>query len=635
MSAIEIISESENLRQEMEVLLRSKGQSGLCGVLHPTKEVTQLQESIRFPTKAERTFNTTTSTPRQQNIINVLSKCCQKFFLFQRPENPKEDRKVRLRNELHRAEEVPEWDRTNRVRRRLRHLEQGWLTPISQPFEPVEGWPDMDLESIVLGAMGNQLTQEVKQTIHKHFSPDDIVRKERVRSSAFAIKDDQDLFKCPTAGLNIIRTRLKHSERRRICAKAGISYLDHLLQEREEKRQVATKPVQLLAYEEEVVKVIKERERRDELKFLEALNYLADTLLIVKLQHLKSTVPVKLETIWKEKDEEEKTQQIYQRPTDGRRIRVPARFKDQILQQAPKDWYGNKIRGSTMSTAGRSAWSGSVTSMRQSALNTRAGSADRCPTADDKEDYFAKMARKRWPPLWLSLAAAEEGDTVGDVLARPSKMSITLVKKTGLVQHKSLRDIFRTRREWARMRQNIEQVVEETFVHSEAEKLDTFGVKMQCLRNVPVSRTYDKQQRYIDAQMLRRQRLRQTKALYDCEVPNWYRWLARRLRDTYGPEDDEINAQLNHLKKNYRLSTTEPKFGKAKMALMVMSMPATVVCHIHVQRALTFLLGDVLQMPPQTLKLWLGTRGLPFVLVGHSDSVCEVSSEIDFLSGVE
>ncbi|KAK7477961.1 hypothetical protein BaRGS_00030790 [Batillaria attramentaria] len=82
-----------------------------------------------------------------------------------------------------------------------------------------------------------------------------------------------------------------------------------------------------------------------------------------------------------------------------------------------------------------------------------------------------------------------------------------------------------------------------------------------------------------------------------------------------GEEDEEVNARLDLIKHHFRLAPKKPIFVRARMALMVMSMPATEICHIHVQRALQFLLEKVLRMPSETLGQWLATRGLPMVLV--------------------
>lgn len=87
------------------------------------------------------------------------------------------------------------------------------------------------------------------------------------------------------------------------------------------------------------------------------------------------------------------------------------------------------------------------------------------------------------------------------------------------------------------------------------------------------------------------------------------------MHEEVGSKDDEVNALLESIKMYFRLSPTHPKLGRAKMALIVMSMPAYEVCHIHKQKALDFILRHVLLAPRDTLTQWLNTRGLPFVLI--------------------
>nr|KAG5710369.1 hypothetical protein BaRGS_009085 [Batillaria attramentaria] len=104
------------------------------------------------------------------------------------------------------------------------------------------------------------------------------------------------------------------------------------------------------------------------------------------------------------------------------------------------------------------------------------------------------------------------------------------------------------------------------------------------------------------------------KILYNCELPNWYRVLSDKVQGNVGKQDEEINTLFETTKLHYRLSPTHPKLAKAKLALIVMSMPATTVCQVHVQRSLQFLLHHVMGMPADTLTHWLGIRLLPYVL---------------------
>nr|KAG5692832.1 hypothetical protein BaRGS_001421 [Batillaria attramentaria] len=50
------------------------------------------------------------------------------------------------------------------------------------------------------------------------------------------------------------------------------------------------------------------RLRRDEIKFLEAINQLINTLMMIKVRHLKSTEPIRLKNLGTEEDKEQEMQ---------------------------------------------------------------------------------------------------------------------------------------------------------------------------------------------------------------------------------------------------------------------------------------------------------------------------------------
>lgn len=81
-----------------------------------------------------------------------------------------------------------------------------------------------------------------------------------------------------------------------------------------------------------------------------------------------------------------------------------------------------------------------------------------------------------------------------------------------------------------------------------------------------------------------------------------------------GKKDVEVNNLLESIKPYFKLSPSNPKFVKAKVALIVMSLPINQICQIHYQRAVNFLLDRVFKAPAGTLGHWLKTRGLPLVL---------------------
>ncbi|KAK7498357.1 hypothetical protein BaRGS_00010311, partial [Batillaria attramentaria] len=203
-------------------------------------------------------------------------------------------------------------------------------------------------------------------------------------------------------------------------------------------------------------------------------------------------------------------------------------------------------------------------------------------------------------------------DQVGCNLGRP----YTIPRKTSLSEldrKASIKDIKKSRIEWATARTDIEKRVEEELWRVDKEKMDYFNTCLTSLHRIPLGRIFDAHQNLIDKTFLQGRCERQKRVLYDCEVnSSWYKELSERIHAQYGTDDEEMNELLRRIRLRFKLSPTEPKYGKAKMALIAMSMPATEICHIHIQRALDFILQKVMDAPPETLAVWLATRGLPY-----------------------
>ncbi|KAK7498349.1 hypothetical protein BaRGS_00010303 [Batillaria attramentaria] len=574
---------------------------------------------------------------RQQAMINVLSKYCSKYFLYKRTTN-KEDAKVRLRSSVHRVEQAPEDYRTVRVKHKLNNEIEGFFTPNYVTFRPAGGcWPTTAIDELVLTAMSDQLDPMAWTAVRNHFDLGDVERMPLPKAGELK---RSDLSQCADAGFNRIKSQIKESELRIPYMSAGKSFCDHFLKtqkEQERKMREAAKEDVCRDYEHEQVILVKERVRRDDIKYLETVIDLINTLLLIKTRHLKSIEPIRLEILGTDRDKEE---HHFKRTPHRLYGYIPKSnvFKEQILMHAPHGWNTHttdssasiNVKGLRTSIGppkdGRSRADRKLfhslgrSQAKLSGVQRRHVPAENQPVTDetDKESGSVKnvniyeLYRKPWPPLWLSLAAAEQGDT-SDILPQIHK-SVAAVH-TKPQQQKTIAHIQKTRRKWAKMRQRLDRTVEQTMERADDERLEFFKLRFNTLDHIPTLQTLQHQLGRMDATTGSSRKQRQAEFLYDCELTGWYKELANELWDEYGRTDEDINAILFALKEHVNLSPTNPRLGKAKMALIVMSMPATVVCHIHVQRAIQFLLHNIMQAPPETLSLWLSTRGLPYVLI--------------------
>ncbi|KAK7498352.1 hypothetical protein BaRGS_00010306 [Batillaria attramentaria] len=588
---------------------------------------------------------------RQQHVMNVLSKYCKKYFLYKHTPERTDDTKVIFRNATRRLDEDP-YGETDKKRRRS-----------YKSYLPTGGWPILELDDLVLDVLKEQLDPEGKSVIYKAIQRrrPPVPPKVEASPDESVLRDTSDLHESIAAGFSKIKSYLKETEDRIHYVSAGNDFRDHFercLENHMAELEPASGDESCVSADGAALRSSKERLRADEIKFLQALRDLLKTLLLVRTRHLESTEPINLKILGTHRDTYQ-GRGIPLRSALRHRSMAPD-FKAQIVTGAPPGWIppflqhheGRQHTGfrSRTTDAGSHKYSSvrysltsesatslqptsrisSLSSVLDKDIQTEAKhgpkqSIVKSPSVssfqqskkiakeDPKEEPLSRIFRQRWPTLWQGVAAVQQGTNFGRPYTAPARP-----KAENRTRMKSVTDIKNTRTEWATARNYMEKRVDEELERADKEKMEFFDICFDSLRNVPTGRAFELQQRMIEQDFLRCRYLRQKRVLYDYEVKSsWYKELQDDMYERFGKHNEAMNALMDQIRPYFKLSPTEPKLGQAKMALIVMSMPATEICYIHVQRALDFIVQKVMEAPPETLKVWLGTRNLPLVLLSE------------------
>ncbi|PVD23901.1 hypothetical protein C0Q70_17176 [Pomacea canaliculata] len=433
-------------------------------------------------------------------------------------------------------------------------MTQGCLTPANKTYVPVGGWPTMGLEELVFNAMNHCLDPK-----------------------------------------NV---------------KAGVDFTSQFMRVWNARLRRQKPPT-----EEETISKInmgdpdlvyrKERVRRDDILFLKTLKLLIEKLLQLKVRHLRSNVPINLENL---------DSHVFSKDIDvciapskrflGGFAATTHSFKEQIMSQAPYDLRKRKVDAPARMSINVNMRK--IPSPRHHTLkNEHSPGETPSHVITPLDEKFNEMLRKPWPVIWQALAAADQGHNIGAPLPTPPVQA--KVKN-------SLTNILTSRKEWATARKEISRAVDETLWRVDNETIESFHAQMGTLSNLSVSTIFKAHQRQMEAEVKRKRRQRQKRTIYDCELTAWYKELVDEMQKGNGKKDVEVNNLLESIKPYFKLSPSNPKFVKAKVALIVMSLPINQICQIHYQRAVTFLLDRVFKAPAGTLGHWLKTRGLPLVL---------------------
>ncbi|KAL8591744.1 hypothetical protein ACOMHN_032286 [Nucella lapillus] len=555
-------------------------------------------------------------------------------------------------------EEEEEEEHDDKLLQRLANDNIGLLHPHNKPYEPVAGWPVLHLDDIVLNTLAPQLDPKIWDTLRSQLEKTEIKRMHDRTTYQDILRDSTAIHEYPTSGYGKIKTHIAESESRwERVRRDEVQFLRTLKDLLEKLLQLKVR--HLKSHTPINISLLGGTDRDNRpLTTTSGGSTFGGGSPTSPAGMLTSPVP----TIATAASSPGPGNWILK--PHGRSVQYPGAppvqhcFRDQIMAERPPHWPvkagvgGQGSRGGSqhLRAQGRTSQSTSVVkppdraslavrekkytlsySRRPSALTSDSHSAGsdqvggkedapgvwnslRHTSAMDREmiDKF----RKIWPPVWMSLAAMEQGTYIVDPVDPSKEYNHCLgVGTASDRRRKTLSDILDTRRVWARMRRTVSRTVDENLWREDREKLESYKVEFGTLWHLPLSKPYDYHQRQME-DLLRFTRIeRQKRVVFDCEVSDWYKRLVEQVQEKVPKKDAEINWLLEAIKFHFHMSPSTPKMGKAKLALIVMSLPAFVICQVHVQRAVAFVLTQIMDAPLPLLTGWLAARGLLLVLV--------------------
>ncbi|XP_046363043.2 uncharacterized protein LOC124139768 [Haliotis rufescens] len=226
---------------------------------------------------------------------------------------------------------------------------------------------------------------------------------------------------------------------------------------------------------------------------------------------------------------------------------------------------------------------------------------------------------------WSRKTSFVQGDSVDDREAKrqPIWQQVALEKTTGIFtkskrKQSKLEDnalmVERVKHNMAKLKHNLQIEVDADLQRLERTKMVIFRFKMQCFGDLQPSSLLENHCEHMqDAVEL-------ICANPDVEIQpsKWYDELRERTHMKIASNDPDIDEALSKIGRFSQFGVKSILYSKAKLCLLVMSLPAYQVCTISMQAALKFVMEKILVGQEEVLQHWLHQRRLPWVLVRKS-----------------
>ncbi|XP_067667876.1 uncharacterized protein [Haliotis asinina] len=214
----------------------------------------------------------------------------------------------------------------------------------------------------------------------------------------------------------------------------------------------------------------------------------------------------------------------------------------------------------------------------------------------------------RRQPLWQQVAMEKTTDMFPKSNRKQNKVGDNAV----MVQ--------RVKHNFGKLKHNLQMESDAELQRLERTKMVSFKFKMQCFDDMQPRSLFESHfERMQNAVQL-------ISANPDVEIQpsRWYDELRERTHMKIAENDPDINEALSKIGRFSQFGAktivhakviTTLVSHKAKLCLLVMSLPAYEVCKISMQAALKFVMEKILVGQEEVLHHWLNQRRLPWVLV--------------------
>ncbi|XP_041361460.1 uncharacterized protein LOC121377512 [Gigantopelta aegis] len=201
-------------------------------------------------------------------------------------------------------------------------------------------------------------------------------------------------------------------------------------------------------------------------------------------------------------------------------------------------------------------------------------------------------------PIWLKIASEKSTSVVDKGKPKPDNR-IRIVENAQINFNK--------------IKQNEAREVENELSSLERERFMKFKVKLQCFDYLHSGELLAQRQQKMEEEA------NFITSCPDAEIPpsKWFEELKERTLAIVGKDDSEVNAQLAKVGGYSAMSPKTVNYCKAKLCLLVMSLPAYELLCISMQLALKFVLEKILLGEAKQLVQWIMLRKLPFVIIQH------------------
>ncbi|KAK6188296.1 hypothetical protein SNE40_004501 [Patella caerulea] len=176
----------------------------------------------------------------------------------------------------------------------------------------------------------------------------------------------------------------------------------------------------------------------------------------------------------------------------------------------------------------------------------------------------------------------------------------------------------RARRDFEKLKANLQRTCEAEVEQHDRQTLQYFRHKFNSFNGLKMNSIFEKHcKRMRDTSSLIPISTAKKEIIEVLEVPpsKWFEELQIKIFSTTDAKDADVNGALMQLGRFSQMGVRTVPHCRARLCLLVMSMPAYDLCKISMQLAIRFVLEEILTGQAEEFYHWLHLRKLPLVLI--------------------